>query len=115
MSGVSISRLSDIYLSILLLYSSFDDHKKATTSVNILSIVGFINIPIIHFSVEWWNTLHQGPSVIKLSSPSIAGDMLFPLIITAIGFSLFYFGTMFKSSQNILLVLEKNKSWVKSI
>lgn len=104
-----------IYLSILLLHNSFDDHKKATTSVNILAIIGFINIPIIHFSVEWWNTLHQGPSVIKLSTPSIAGDMLTPLIITAAGFSLFYFGTMFKSSQNILLDLEKNKSWVKSI
>ena len=73
-----------IYISILLLHGSFEDKRKASTSVNILSIVGFINIPIIHFSVEWWNTLHQGQSVIKLSTPSIAGDMLTPLIITAL-------------------------------
>ncbi len=104
-----------IYISILLLHGSFDDKKKATISVNILAIIGFINIPIIHFSVEWWNTLHQGPSVIKLSAPSIAGEMLSPLIITAIGFTLFFLGAMFKSSQNILLDNEKNKSWVKSI
>ena len=104
-----------IYISILLLHGSFEDKKKAATSVNILSIVGFINIPIIHFSVEWWNTLHQGPSVIKLSAPSIAGDMLTPLIITALGFTFFFFGTMFKSSQNMLLENEKNKSWAKLV
>ena len=104
-----------IYISILLLHGSFDDKKKATISVNILAIIGFINIPIIHFSVEWWNTLHQGPSVIKMSTPSIAGEMLTPLIITATGFTLFFLGTMFKSSQNILLENEKNKSWAKSI
>tara|TARA_B100000035_G_scaffold307068_1_gene309875 strand:+ start:1228 stop:1953 length:726 start_codon:yes stop_codon:yes gene_type:complete len=104
-----------LYLSILLLHGSFEDKKKAASAVNILAIIGFINIPIIHFSVEWWNTLHQGPSVIKLSAPSIAGDMLTPLIITALGFTLFFFGTMLKSSQNILLDHEKNKLWVKSI
>ena len=104
-----------IYISILLLHGSFEDRKKATTSVNILAIVGFINIPIIHFSVEWWNTLHQGPSVIKFSTPSIAEEMLTPLIITALGFTFFFLGSMFKSSQNILLQNEKNKSWAKSV
>ena len=104
-----------LYLSILLLHGSFEDKKKAASAVNILAIIGFINIPIIHFSVEWWNTLHQGPSVIKLSTPSIAGEMLTPLIITALGFTLFFFGAMLKSSQNILLDYEKNKLWVKSI
>ena len=104
-----------IYISILLLHNSFEDKKKASTAVNILAIIGFINIPIIHFSVEWWNTLHQGPSVIKLSAPSIAGEMLTPLIITAIGFTFFFIGTMLKSSQNMLLENEKKKIWVKSI
>jgi heme exporter protein C len=104
-----------IYISILLLHGSFEDKRKASTSVNILAIVGFINIPIIHFSVEWWNTLHQGPSVIKLSTPSIAGDMLTPLIITALGFTFFFLGAMLKSSQNMLLNNEKNKSWTKLV
>ena len=104
-----------IYVSILLLHGSFEDKRKASTSVNILAIVGFINIPIIHFSVEWWNTLHQGPSVIKLSSPSIATEMLTPLIITALGFTFFFLGAMFKSAQNMLLHNEKNKSWTKLV
>ena len=104
-----------IYLSIILLYNSFDDYRKGAKAANILAVIGFINIPIIHFSVEWWNTLHQGPSVIKLSTPSIAGEMLSPLIITAIGFTLFFLGAMFKSSQNTLLENEKNKSWTKLI
>ena len=104
-----------IYLSIIFLYYSYDDYRKGAKAANILAIVGFINIPIIHFSVEWWNTLHQGPSVIKLSAPSIAGDMLTPLIITALGFTFFFLGTMFKSSQNMLLENEKNKSWAKLV
>ena len=64
-----------IYISIILLNYSFDDYKKGARAANILAIVGLINIPIIHFSVEWWNTLHQGPSVMKLGTPSISTEM----------------------------------------
>jgi len=104
-----------IYLSIIILNYSFDDSKKGARAANILAIVGFINIPIIHFSVEWWNTLHQGASVIKLSSPSISSEMLWPLIYSFIGFTLYFFASVFLSARNILLEREKNKSWVNNI
>ena len=104
-----------IYISILLLHGSFEDKKKAATSVNILSIVGFINIPIIHFSVEWWNTLHQGPSVMKFSSPSIASEMLYPLIYTTIGFTAYLLLAILMSARNTLMDHEKNTNWIKSI
>ncbi len=104
-----------IYLSIILLNYSFDDYKKGARAANILAIVGFVNIPIIHFSVEWWNTLHQGPSVMKFSAPSISSEMLIPLIYVAIGFTCYFFGALFLSARNILIFREKNKNWVTKI
>ena len=104
-----------IYLSIIFLYYSFDDYRKGSKAANILAVVGFINIPIIHFSVEWWNTLHQGPSVMKLSAPSIANEMLFPLIYTSIGFTLYLLAAILLSSRNELMIREKNTNWIKSI
>jgi heme exporter protein C len=104
-----------IYLSIIFLYYSFDDYKKGAKAANILAIVGFINIPIIHFSVEWWNTLHQGPSVMKFSTPSIASEMLYPLIYTTIGFTSYLLAAVLSSSRNELMEREKSTKWIKSI
>ena len=104
-----------IYISIILLNYSFDDYKKGARAANILAIVGLINIPIIHFSVEWWNTLHQGPSVMKIGAPSISTEMLIPLIYVSIGFTFYFFGSLFLSARNILLTRERHKAWVKNI
>jgi heme exporter protein C len=104
-----------IYISIIVLHNSFDDYRKGAKTANILAIVGFINIPIIHFSVEWWNTLHQGPSVIKFSSPSISPEMLYPLIYVSIGFTFYFITAIFLSARNTLLLRERNKQWVNSI
>ena len=104
-----------IYISIIVLHNSFDDYRKGAKAANILAIVGFINIPIIHFSVEWWNTLHQGPSVMKFSSPSISPEMLYPLIYVSIGFTFYFITSIFLSARNTLLLRERNKQWVNSI
>ena len=104
-----------IYLSIILLYNSFDDYRKGAKAANILAVIGFINIPIIHFSVEWWNTLHQGPSVMKFSAPSIASEMLVPLIYTSIGFSLYFVTALLLSARNILVDRERKSQWIQSI
>ena len=104
-----------IYISIIVLHNSFDDYRKGAKTANILAIVGFINIPIIHFSVEWWNTLHQGPSVIKFGLPSISPEMLYPLIYVSIGFTFYFITSIFLSARNTLLLRERNKQWVNSI
>ena len=70
--------------------TDFSDKLLAGRAAGILALVGVINLPIIHYSVEWWNTLHQPASVIKLSGPTIHSSMLTPLLITALGF-FFYF------------------------
>lgn len=78
-----------LYLGVIALYHAFDDQKTAAKAAGILAIVGVINLPIIHFSVEWWNTLHQGATITKFAKPSIAPEMLWPLLACILGFAFF--------------------------
>ncbi|MGL5363608.1 MAG: heme ABC transporter permease [Bosea sp. (in: a-proteobacteria)] len=77
-----------IYLGLMALWRSIDDPSRAGRAVAIMTLVGFINVPIIKFSVDWWNTLHQPASVFRLQGPSIHPSMLWPLLIVAVGFTL---------------------------
>ena len=104
-----------IYLGLIFLEKSFKYSNQGNNSFAYLAIIGGINIPIIKFSVDWWNTLHQGPSVMKFSSPSIANEMLYPLIYTAIGFTSYLLAAILLSSRNELLDREKNTKWIRSI
>jgi heme exporter protein C len=72
---------------------AFDDAARGAKAAAILALVGVINVPIIKFSVDWWNSLHQPASVIKLSGPTIHSSMLIPLLLMAVGFT-FYFATL---------------------
>ena len=80
-----------IYLGIIALTRAMDDPSRSARAAAIMTLVGFINIPIIKFSVDWWNTLHQPASVIRLDGPTIHSSMLWPLLIMALGFSLMFF------------------------
>src|SRR5690554_6683481 len=80
-----------MYLGIIALTRALDDPGKSARAAAIVTLVGFINIPIIKFSVDWWNTLHQPASVIRLDGPTIHSSMLWPLLICAVGFSLVFF------------------------
>ncbi len=75
-----------LYLGYMALRAAFDERDKADRVAAVLAVVGVVNVPIIHFSVEWWNTLHQGPTVTQFDRPSITADMLWPLIFTFFGF-----------------------------
>ncbi len=78
-----------LYCGYIVLRGSFEDHDKGGKAGAILLLVGVVNIPIIHFSVEWWNTLHQPASVFRMTGPSIDGDMLKPLFIMALAYLFF--------------------------
>ncbi len=86
----SVLVLFFLYLGYIALADAFDDGAKGAKAAAILALVGFVNVPIIKFSVEWWNTLHQPASVIKMGDPSIHASMLVPLVIMALGFTTFY-------------------------
>lgn len=78
-----------VYLGIIALWRVLDEPSRAARAVAILTLVGFVNVPIIKFSVDWWNTLHQPASVLRLGGPTIHPSMLWPLLILAVGFTLF--------------------------
>ena len=86
----SVLVLFFLYLGYMALADAFDDAAKGARAAAILVLVGFVNVPIIKFSVDWWNTLHQPASVIKMGGPSIHTAMLIPLVVMALGFTTFY-------------------------
>ncbi len=79
-----------LYLGHIALFDAYDDPTKGARAAAILALVGFVNVPIIKFSVDWWNTLHQPASVIKMSGPSIDASMLWPLLIMMLAFKLYF-------------------------
>ncbi|MHA1538397.1 MAG: heme ABC transporter permease [Alphaproteobacteria bacterium] len=86
----SVLVLLFLYLGHIGLMNAFEDAGRGARSAAILALVGAVNVPIIKFSVDWWNTLHQTSSVMKLSGPSIHPSMLAPLLAMAVGFTLYF-------------------------
>ena len=86
----SVLVLFFLYLGYIALVHAFDEPVRGARAGAILALVGVVNLPIIKFSVDWWNTLHQPASVFRLGGPTIAGSMLWPLLIMALGFTLLF-------------------------
>jgi heme exporter protein C len=77
------------YLGFILLSNAFERKIDGSKTASVLAIIGLINLPIIKFSVDWWHTLHQPSSILRMDGPSIDKEMLFPLALMMVGFSLF--------------------------
>ncbi len=104
-----------LYIGVMALYSSFSDQKTAARAAGILAIVGVINLPIIHFSVEWWNTLHQGATITKFAKPSIDPRMLWPLLLNIFGFAFFFGAVTLLRFRSQILRQEARRPWVKAL
>ena len=102
-----------LYFGVMALRASFDDVNRADRASALLAIVGVINVPIIHFSVQWWNSLHQGPTVSKIGKPEIATSMLVPLLVMTVGFMLYYATVLLMRMRAEVLERERNTRWVK--
>ncbi|ASY70833.1 heme ABC transporter permease [Sinorhizobium fredii] len=89
-----------MYLGLMALNRAMDDPARSARVSAVLVLVGFVNIPIIKFSVEWWNTLHQPASVMRLDGPTIDPEFLWPLIVMAIGFTLLFFTLHIAAMRN---------------
>ena len=92
-----------MYLGVIVLWRTIDDPTRAGRAAAILTLVGAINIPIIKFSVDWWNTLHQPASVVKMSGPAIHSSILVPLLVMAIAFTLLFFTLHLAAMRNEIL------------
>ncbi len=104
-----------LYLGIIALRSAIDDQRTAGRACAVLALVGVVNIPIIHYSVEWWNTLHQGPTVTKFDNPSIDLRMLIPLLIMAVAFKLYFFMVLLMRARCEILERERRSVWLREL
>jgi heme exporter protein C len=103
-----------LYLGAMGLHSAIDEPRKAARATSLLVLVGVINLPIIHYSVEWWNTLHQ-PASIGVRGSSIDPSMLWPLLIMAIAAKFFYGANLLTRARLRLIEQDRRKNWVQKI
>lgn len=104
-----------LYLGVISLRAAIEDPRSAGRACAVLALVGVVNIPIIHFSVEWWNTLHQGPTVTRFDAPAIHVSMLVPLLIMALAFKLYFLTNLLMRARCELLERERGSAWVKAM
>jgi len=97
------------------LQSAIDDPRRAAKASGLLAIVGVINLPIIYFSVKWWNTLHQGASVSPTMAPKMASIMLSTMFIMAIGFWMYTIAVVLMRARRIVLERERQTNWVAEL
>ena len=109
----SVLILFFLYLGYIALWEAIEDPIKAAKAAAVLALVGAINLPIIKFSVEWWNTLHQGSTVTKLGRPSIDISMLIPLLIMFGAFNFYFVASLFGRVRCELLDQERRTHWVR--
>ncbi|MGE0501068.1 MAG: heme ABC transporter permease [Rhizobiaceae bacterium] len=87
----SVFVLFIMYMGLIALTRALDDPSRSARAAAVLTLIGAVNLPIIKFSVDWWNTLHQPASVFRLDGPTIHASLLWPLLISALGFTLLFF------------------------
>lgn len=104
-----------LYFAYMALKASIPQPEKASKIASMLAVVGVLNIPLIHYSVEWWNTLHQGATLSKFAKPSMHPDMLWPLLAMIAAFMLYFLIELFIRSRALVLEKEHRAKWVKSL
>jgi heme exporter protein C len=102
-----------LYVGVMSLRSAFEDPLRGDRAAALLAVVGVVNVPIVHFSVVWWNSLHQGATIVRLGAPKMPGSMLWPLLSMWLGFMLFYGAVLCMRVQAEVLNRERQASWVR--
>jgi heme exporter protein C len=104
-----------LFLGYMGLRSGIDDLGRADRASAVLALVGVINLPIIRYSVEWWNSIHQAPSVMKMDRPSMPMEMLAPLLMMLVGFSLYFGAVLLMRLRAEILQRERHASWIREV
>ena len=104
-----------LYIGYLSLHAAIDDTRRADRAAALLALVGVVNVPIIYFSVKWWNTLHQGASVNLLRAPSMATTMLVGMLVMALAFWMYSIAVAFLRLRVILLEREQHTAWARQV
>lgn len=104
-----------LYIGFIALQAAIDDARRADKAGAILALVGVVNVPIIYFSVKWWNTLHQGASVSITKAPAMATTMLWGMLVMAIAFWMYSIALTLMRVRAIILEREVHTEWVKEL
>jgi heme exporter protein C len=102
-----------LYVGVMSMRSAFDDPSRGDRAAALLSIVGVVNVPIIHYSVVWWNSLHQGATIARIGRPAMPGSMLWPLLSMVLGFMLFFGAVLCIRLRGEVLNRERQATWVR--
>ena len=104
-----------LYLGVIGLYHAFEDRRQGARAASFLAIIGIVNVPIVHYSVVWWNTLHQGSTVNVFGHSKMPWDMLWPLLAVTLATKAYYAASLCRRARTDLLALEGGKDWVRRI
>jgi heme exporter protein C len=102
-----------LYVGVMSLRTAFEDPARGDRAAALLAIVGVVNLPIIHYSVVWWNSLHQAATVAKIGKPSMPGSMLWPLLSMFLGLMCFYGAVLCMRLRGEVLNRERQSAWVR--
>jgi len=104
-----------LYFGYMALRSAIDDTARADRASAVLALVGAVNVPIIHFSVEWWSSLHQGATLVRADGPAIQSAMLYPLLAMIFGFTFLFGALLLQRVRTEVLYRERRARWVRSL
>lgn len=104
-----------IYLGIIGLYNAIEDRRSAARAASFLVLIGLVNVPIVHFSIHWWNTLHQGETIRLVGESKMAGELMWPLLVMALATKFWFFGSVLQRTRTMNLEHEANKDWAKKL
>ena len=102
-----------LYLGFMALQAAIDDPRRADKAGAMLALVGVVNVPIIYFSVQWWNTLHQGASISMTKAPAMAHTMLWGMLLMALAFWMYSIAMSLMRVRSIILERERHTEWVQ--
>jgi heme exporter protein C len=104
-----------LYFGFMALVEAIDDVRRADHAGALLALIGAVNVPIIYFSVRWWNTLHQGATISMTSAPKMASTMLTAMMLMTLAFWAYAFAVVFVRTRAIVLERERNAEWVLAL
>ena len=104
-----------LYLGYMGLRAGLEDTQRADRASALLAVAGSVNVPIIHYSVTWWNSLHQAPSVMHFGKPTMPAAMLVPLLVMLAGFTLYFVALLLVRLRGEVLSRERAASWIPEV
>jgi heme exporter protein C len=102
-----------LYIGVLSLHAAIEDVRRADRAAGLLALVGVVNVPIIYFSVKWWNTLHQGASITFSKAPSVATPMLLGMLVMTLAFWAYCIAVVLVRVRTLMLERERGTAWVR--